>query len=93
VEDECGGLPAGEDLLRPFEQRSSDQSGIGLGLTIVRDSIVANDGEIRVRNMPGRGCVFIVDLPRLAHQGQRHPPGGRVGQMKGCRNRAVSPKT
>jgi signal transduction histidine kinase len=65
VEDECGGLPEGLDLFRPFEQRSSDRSGLGLGLTIARDSIVANDGEIRVRNMPGRGCVFIVDLPRL----------------------------
>jgi signal transduction histidine kinase len=65
VEDECGGLPGGEDLFRPFEQRSSDRSGLGLGLAIARDGIVANDGEIRVRNMPGRGCVFIVDLPRL----------------------------
>ena len=65
VEDECGGLPGGEDLFRPFEQRSTDRSGLGLGLTIARDGIVANDGEIRVRNMPGRGCVFIVDLPRL----------------------------
>jgi signal transduction histidine kinase len=33
VEDECGGLPQGnaEDLFRPFEQRSQDRSGVGLG--------------------------------------------------------------
>jgi signal transduction histidine kinase len=36
VEDECGGLPPGkaEDLFRPFEQRSVDRTGMGLGLSI-----------------------------------------------------------
>jgi hypothetical protein len=29
--------------------------------------IVANGGRLYVRNLPGSGCVFIVDLPR-------HPP-------------------
>jgi signal transduction histidine kinase len=67
VEDECGGLPLGriEDLFHSFEQRSADRSGLGLGLTIARDGIAVNGGEIRVRNVPGRGCVFTVDLPRL----------------------------
>jgi signal transduction histidine kinase len=70
VEDECGGLPLGrvEDLFRPFEQHNADRTGFGLGLTIARDSITANGGEIRARNVPGRGCVFIVDLPRLLGQ-------------------------
>ena len=26
----------------------------------------ANGGEIRVRNLPSKGCVFTVDLPRAA---------------------------
>ena len=67
VEDECGGLPPGkaEDLFRPFQQRSADRSGLGLGLTIAREGIAVNGGEIRARNLPGRGCVFTVDLPRL----------------------------
>ena len=36
VEDECGGLPQGntKSLLRPFVQRGSDRTGVGLGLTI-----------------------------------------------------------
>ena len=65
VEDECGGLPAGkaEDLFRPFEQRGHDRSGLGLGLSIARESVEANGGLIRARSLPGRGCVFTIDLP------------------------------
>ena len=65
VEDECGGLPGGkaEDLFRPFEQRGNDRSGLGLGLSIARESVEANGGLIRARNLPGRGCVFTIDLP------------------------------
>ncbi len=68
VEDGCGGLPAGkiEDLFRPFEQRSPDRSGIGLGLSICRKAAKANGGEIRVRDIPGKGCIFTLDLPRSA---------------------------
>jgi signal transduction histidine kinase len=68
VMDECGGLPPGkaEDLFRPFEQRDLDQSGLGLGLTISLKGVRASGGEIRVRDLPGSGCVFTVDLPKAA---------------------------
>ena len=68
VEDECGGLPPGkaEDLFRPFEQRGADRTGLGLGLSISMKGVRANGGEIRVRNLPGKGCTFTVDLPRAA---------------------------
>jgi signal transduction histidine kinase len=67
VEDECGGLPPGkaEDLFRPFAQRGSDRSGVGLGLSICAKAAAAAGGEIRVRDCPGVGCVFTLDLPRL----------------------------
>ena len=66
VEDECGGLPPGkaEELFLPFEQRGGDRSGIGLGLTICGKAAKANGGELRVRDLPGKGCVFTLDLPR-----------------------------
>lgn len=66
IEDECGGLPGGktEELFRPFEQRGSDRSGVGLGLSICLKAAKANAGEIRVRDLPGKGCVFTLDLPR-----------------------------
>ena len=65
-EDECGGLPPGktEDLFRPFEQRGADRSGVGLGLSICLKAANANGGAIRVRDLPGKGCVFTLDLPR-----------------------------
>src|SRR5580700_434193 len=67
VEDECGGLPPGkaDELFRPFKQRGNDRTGLGLGLSISRKSVEGDGGEIRVRDIPGVGCVFTIDLPRL----------------------------
>ncbi len=67
IEDECGGLPVGNvnELFRPFEQRSVDRTGLGLGLAFSRWGAEANNGRIYARNLPERGCVFTVDLPRL----------------------------
>jgi signal transduction histidine kinase len=67
IQDECGGLPSGNvnELFRPFEQRSADRTGLGLGLAFSRWGAQANDGRIYTRNLPGKGCVFTVDLPRL----------------------------
>ena len=68
VEDSCGGLPEGdaERMFQPFTQGSPDKSGLGLGLTICRRTVEANGGVLSVRNVPGTGCVFTVDLPRHA---------------------------
>jgi signal transduction histidine kinase len=70
VADNCGGLPAGnvDGLFRPFTQTGHDRSGIGLGLSICRRSVDANDGVLSVRDMPGTGCVFSIELPRHATQ-------------------------
>jgi signal transduction histidine kinase len=67
IQDECGGLPSRNisELFRPFEQRSADRTGLGLGLAFSRWGAEANDGRIYARNLPERGCVFTVDLPRL----------------------------
>lgn len=66
IEDQCGGLPPGQadELFRPFSQRATNRSGLGLGLEICARGVSINDGVIHVRNEPGTGCVFTVDLPR-----------------------------
>jgi signal transduction histidine kinase len=68
VEDNCGGLPPGdaERMFEPFSQGGADKSGLGLGLSICRRSVEAIGGVLSVRNRPGIGCVFTVDLPRYA---------------------------
>jgi signal transduction histidine kinase len=67
IQDECGGLPEGNinELFRPFEQRAADRTGVGLGLAFSRWGVEANNGRIYARNLPDKGCVFTVDLPRL----------------------------
>jgi signal transduction histidine kinase len=49
VEDECGGLPPGkvDEVFLPFVRGRASRPGAGL----------------RVRDLPGKGCVFIVELP------------------------------
>jgi signal transduction histidine kinase len=67
IEDECGGLPPGDvnDLFRPLDQRSADRTGMGLGLAFGKWGVKANHGRIQARDLPERGCIFTVDLPRL----------------------------
>jgi signal transduction histidine kinase len=65
IEDNCGGLPVGgiERMFLPYGKRRGDQTGVGLGLSISRRSVEANGGTLTVRDVPGRGCVFTIDLP------------------------------
>jgi hypothetical protein len=65
VEDSCGGLPegSGAELFKPFVQRGHDRSGLGLGLTLVQRAVEAHQGTLVVRDLPGKGCVFAVELP------------------------------
>jgi signal transduction histidine kinase len=66
-EDECGGLPPGktEALFLPFKQRDKNRTGMGLGLAISRRAIEENGGLLSVRDVPHKGCVFVIDLPRV----------------------------
>lgn len=68
VQDQCGGLPPGDPqvLFAPYTQAGADKAGMGLGLTICRRSVEANGGTLTVRDLPGTGCVFTIDLPRDA---------------------------
>lgn len=64
VEDACGGIPESSgNLFQPFgERRGRNRTGLGLGLSIARKAVRAHGGDITVRNVPGRGCTFVIDL-------------------------------
>jgi signal transduction histidine kinase len=66
VEDECGGLPdeKTEELFTPFIQKGTDKTGMGLGLSLSRRVIELNKGKLTARNIPGKGCIFTIDLPK-----------------------------
>jgi signal transduction histidine kinase len=70
VEDHCGGLPPGgvARMFVPFRPNDDSRAGLGLGLSIARQSIEADQGTLTVRDVPGSGCVFTISLPRHSLQ-------------------------
>ena len=69
VVDTGMGIPADamdhifERFYRVDKARSRQTGGSGLGLSIVRDTVNRNDGEIRVESTPGQGTRFTVVFP------------------------------
>ena len=70
VVDHGPGIPAGQ-VERIFERfhradpgRSRDQGGSGLGLSIASAIVTAHGGTINVRDTPGGGATFSIELPR-----------------------------
>ena len=63
--DCCGGLSPGkvEEAFAPFTRFDERQSGFGLGLAISKQAAEAHGGSIRVQNLPGKGCIFVLELP------------------------------
>ena len=67
VEDECGGLnpDAIKNLFKPFVSGGFDQTGLGLGLTIVQRAVGMLKGKISHQNNPGKGCGFRIEIPSV----------------------------
>jgi signal transduction histidine kinase len=68
VGDHCGGLAPGVEqrMFTPFSQRRGERVGLGMGLSIAKASVEADDGVLTVRDLPGTGCVFTISLPQHA---------------------------
>ena len=77
IEDECGELPQGntDELFRPFEQRGTDRTGLGLGLAFSAEELAQvgteddgggiNTDTIMLVHIPqGGGKATAVSLPR-----------------------------
>jgi len=88
VEDQCGGLPPmeAEKLLRPFVQKGHDRTGLGLGLSICMKAVKLMAGELHIGDLPGKGCVFTIDLPKQPvpplHAVPRETPSDEQGRRR-----------
>ena len=69
LDDDGPGIPSKKraDVFRAFyrleESRNAQTGGIGLGLTITRDIILAHGGEIELDDSPMGGLRVIIRLP------------------------------
>ena len=59
VTDECGGLPHSD-----HEKLFAPRADLRSGLSISRRSIEAIGGTLSVKDIPGTGCMFTIDLPK-----------------------------
>ncbi len=84
VEDECGGLPeeATEKLFEAFVRLDTESRGFGLGLAIARQAAEAHGGTLRVQDLPGKGCMFVLELPSA---GRAAAPGPGEGSSSGAK--------
>ncbi|MHC1729187.1 MAG: ATP-binding protein [Syntrophobacteraceae bacterium] len=63
IKDTGNGIPAGQEkqIFDPFY--TSKEHGVGLGLAIAHEIILAHGGEIQVQSESGKGSTFEVLLP------------------------------
>ncbi|MGQ1891919.1 two-component regulator propeller domain-containing protein [Thermophagus sp. OGC60D27] len=53
-----------------IDNEGINNMGSGIGLSIVSEFVRLHNGKMWVESIPGRGSVFIVELPVVQHQGQ-----------------------
>jgi signal transduction histidine kinase len=79
VEDEGIGMDEGQ-LVHVFDRfyraDSSDTAvqGVGLGMSIVRNIVLAHHGDIQIESQLGEGTRVMVSLPKSAPEGQLESP-------------------
>ncbi len=83
VRDDGQGIPAERlpDLFEMFVQgeRSSDQGGLGIGLSLVRSLVEMHGGRVSARSDgPGKGSEFEVRVPVAVDDGTARAAAGRA---------------
>jgi CheY-like chemotaxis protein len=63
-----------EKFYRTAQAQRQTKKGLGLGLAICRDLVVAHGGQIWVEDAPGGGARFVVALPYAAAPARREAP-------------------
>jgi signal transduction histidine kinase len=79
VEDQGPGVPADERarVFEPYERlvrdRTSERTGSGLGLAVVREIALALNGRAWLDEAPGGGTRAVIELPSAEHVGAQAP--------------------
>lgn len=69
IDDNGPGIPAKkrEEVFKPFYRmdpsRNKNTGGVGLGMTIARDTILSHGGEIKLEASPMKGLRVLITLP------------------------------
>ena len=65
ISDDGAGLPPnqGRNLIEPFQKGEGSKQGAGLGLSIVREIMVAHGGSLTLASMPGHGTSAHLRFP------------------------------
>ena len=58
-------------IFDPYYTTRESEGGMGLGLTLTQNAVLAHGGDIRARSQQGAGAEFTVRLPHRADTGQR----------------------
>ena len=62
------------NLFEPFQMTRGERSrGLGLGLFITEQIVLAHGGHVEVSSTEERGTTFVVHLPRLVNDEEEQP--------------------
>jgi len=67
-----------ERFWRADQSRQRSSGGTGLGLSIVAAIVAAHGGQVAIRQTPGGGATFVVELPAVP-PGAPETPGAPAG--------------
>lgn len=73
-------------------RQSGDESGVGLGLTIVQELVTRCGGSISVKSKPGEGTIFLVLLPTPATHAAKIDPAILAEPQNGVASGSYDPE-
>ena len=96
VTDTGIGIPEAsvEKVFDPFFQVDQGDTrrypGLGIGLSIVRDAVLAMQGGVRIESIEGKGTTVFITLPQSRKLPVRAPAQAEIGGLRSFHGRAVS---
>jgi len=58
----------GDKIFKPFKRFSKNIDGVGIGLSLVKQAVSVNGGDIKVKSIPEKGATFILMLRKYSDE-------------------------